>query len=55
MNLNQYNEACLAWMIVCILWLGDDGAFVDFPVDEHTLDAGLKPGRILFQRLPSIT
>lgn len=45
----------MAWMIQCVLWLGDDGALVDFPFDENALDAGLKSGGVFFQRLPCIT
>ena len=41
-------------MVDCVLWLGDDGALIDFPVEKDAFDAGLKPGRVFFQRLPSV-
>ena len=35
-------------MVEHILWLGDDGALVDFPFDKQAFNAGLKPGRVFF-------
>lgn len=55
LNVNQYSEAHGAWMVHCVLWLEDDGALVDFPINEHALDAGLESGRVLLFRLPYIT
>ena len=42
-------------MVGCVLWLGDDGALGDFPVDKHALDAGLESGGEFFPGLPCIT
>lgn len=42
-------------MVDRILGLGDDGALIDLPTDEHALDAGLESGGELFPSLPCIT
>lgn len=42
-------------MVDCVLWLRDDGALIDLPIDEHALDAGLKSGGEFFPCLPCIT
>ena len=41
-------------IIDCILWLGEDSALINFPIDEHTLDARLVSCGKFFPGLPCI-
>ena len=42
-------------MVDCVLWLGNDGALIDFPIDQHALDTGLKPSGEFLPCLPCVT
>ena len=51
---NQCREGDLPGVEQGLLWLGDDGALVDFPVDEDAFDAGLESRRVFLLGLPCI-
>ena len=55
LKVGQYDEPWLIWMVDCLLWFGDDGALIDFPVEKHALDAGLESGGKLLEGLPCVT